>query len=118
KAAMLGVSTAQTSNALGVMFGSQKMTTYVKNGQEYDVYLQAKLDERRTLDNLNALYARTASGDLTPLANVVTTEVRGDTPDRERVDRQRSITLTSELAPGYTVGQAITFYRDLIARQP
>jgi multidrug efflux pump len=118
KAAMLGVSATQISNALGVMFGSQKTTTYVKNGQEYDVYLQAQLDQRRTLDNLNALYVRTASGGLTPLANVVTTEVRGDTPDRERVNRQRSITLTSELAPGYTVGSAIKFYRDLIAQQP
>ena len=44
--------------------------------------------------------------------------MRGDTPDRERTDRQRSITLTSELAPGYTVGEAIKFYRDLIAQQP
>jgi multidrug efflux pump len=50
-----------------------------------------------------------------PLASVVDTRVRGDTPSRNRVDRQRSITLTAELAPGYTVAQAVNFYRDQAA---
>jgi multidrug efflux pump len=44
-----------------------------------------------------------------PLSTVVTTQLRGDTPDRPRVDRLRSVTLTSQLAPGYTVGDAVTF---------
>ena len=118
KAASLGVSAAEVGDVLGAMFGSQKVTTYVKNGQEYDVILQTDLDKRRTLANLNTLYVRTNSGALVPLSTVVKTEVRGDTPDRERTDRQRSITLTAEIAPGYTVGQAVQFYRDLAAKQP
>jgi multidrug efflux pump len=52
---------------------------------------------------------------LLPLASVVRTSVRGDTPSRNRVDRQRSITLTAELAPGYTVAQAVAFYREQAA---
>ena len=118
KAATLGVSAETVGQALQAMFGSQKVTTYVKNGQEYDVILQTDLAHRRTVDDLNTLYVRGSSGSLIPLSTVTRTEVRGDTPDRERIDRQRSITLTAELAPGYTVGQAVQFYRDQVAKQP
>src|SRR6185503_15284905 len=117
KAAALGVSSASVGRALGIMFGSQQVTTYVKNGQEYDVILQTELDRRRTIEDLNTLYVRGNASQLIPLSNVVTTETRGDTPDRQRVDRQRAITLTAELAPGYTVAEAVQFYRDLAAKQ-
>jgi multidrug efflux pump len=118
KAAALGVSAQSVGSALETMFGSKKVTTYVKNGEEYDVLLQTELDKRRTLENLENLYVRTASGGLTPLSAVVKTEVRGDTPDRARVDRLRAITLTSELQPGYTVADAVKFYQGLAAKQP
>ena len=118
KAASMGVSAEAVGNALQTMFGSEKVTTYIKNGQEYDVILQTALAHRRTAEDLNTLYVRASSGDLVPLSSVVKTEVRGDTPDRERVDRQRAITLTAEIAPGYTVAQGVKFYQDLAAKQP
>ena len=118
KAASLGVSAESVGRALQSMFGSQKVTTYVKNGQEYDVILQTNLEHRRSVDDLNTLYVRGASGGLIPLSSLTKTEVKGDTPDRPRTDRQRSITLTAELAPGYTVGEAVQFYRDQVAKQP
>ena len=118
KAASLGVSPETVGTALQAMFGSQKVTTYIKSGQEYDVILQTNLDRRRTVEDLNTLYVRGGSGDLIPLANVVKTEVRGDTPDRRRTDRSRSITLTAELTPGYTVAQAVDFYRQQAAQHP
>jgi multidrug efflux pump len=118
KAAALGVSVSDVGNTLQTMLGSTQNTTYVKNGYEYDVILQTDLDQRRTVDDLNNLYVRSSSGQLIPLANVVTTSLKGDTPSRNRTDRQRSITLTAELAPGYTVAKAIQFYRDQAALHP
>ncbi|MGE3142768.1 MAG: efflux RND transporter permease subunit, partial [Hyphomonadaceae bacterium] len=118
KAAALGVSAQAIGDTLQAMFGSSQVTTYVRNGQEYDVILQTDLDQRRTLSNLETLYVRTQSGALTALANVVKTELRGDTPNRARVDRQRAITLTAELAPGYSVAEAVQFYRDEAAKNP
>ncbi|MGE3867335.1 MAG: efflux RND transporter permease subunit, partial [Hyphomonadaceae bacterium] len=117
KAATLGVSAEAVGRTLQVMLGSSRVTTYVKSGQEYDVILQTDLDKRRTENDLNTLYVRGASGGLIPLASVVTTEVRGDTPDRQRVDRQRAITLTAELTPGYTVADAVKFYQAETAKR-
>ncbi len=111
KAASLGVSAQAVGRVLETMFGSRKATTYVKEGQEYDVILQTDLDKRRSEQDLNTLYVRSSSGELVPLSAVVKTSIRGDTPDRQRVDRQRAITLTAELAPGYTVAEAVDFYK-------
>jgi multidrug efflux pump len=112
------VSTQSIGRALETMFGSRQVTTYIKNGQEYDVILQSELEQRRSIDNLNQLQVRTEAGTLVPLSTVVTTELRGDTPDRPRVDRLRSVTLTAQLAPGFTVEEAVRFLEAQAAANP
>jgi multidrug efflux pump len=118
KAASLGVSAQSIGRALETMFGSRRATTYIKNGQEYDVILQSTLEQRRSVADLDQLQVRTQSGALVPLSTVVTTELRGDAPDRPRVDRLRSVTLTTQLAPGYTVEDAVRFFQDEAAARP
>ncbi|WGM39426.1 efflux RND transporter permease subunit [Caulobacter sp. NIBR1757] len=111
KAAAVGVSAQAVGRVLETMFGSRRVGTYIKNGQEYNVIVQTDLERRRTIDDLNTLYVRSGSGTLVPLSSVVTTTVRGDVPDRPRVDRLRAITLTMQLNPGYTVADAIDFLK-------
>ena len=118
KAASLGVSAQSIGRALETMFGSRRATTYIKSGQEYDVILQSELEQRRSIENLNQLQVRTKAGNLVPLSTVVTTQLRGDTPDRPRVDRLRSVTLTAQLAPGFTVEDAVAFLQKEAAANP
>src|SRR6185503_13002550 len=118
KAASLGISAQTIGRALETMFGSRRVTTYIKNGQEYDVLLQTDRQNRETENDLNKLYVRTTSGETVPLASVVTSRVSGDTPDRPRVDRLRSISLSAQLNPGYSMGEAIAFFKDVAAKQP
>ncbi|CAN5171210.1 efflux RND transporter permease subunit [soil metagenome] len=118
KAASLGVSPSAIGRVLETMLGSRRVTTYIKSGQEYNVILQTQLDQRRTQADFEAFYVRASSGGLVPLSNLVKTEVRGDTPDRSRVDRQRAISMQAELNPGYAIGDAIKFLQDTAAKQP
>ncbi|MDB5424952.1 MAG: AcrB/AcrD/AcrF family protein [Phenylobacterium sp.] len=118
KAASLGVSAESVGRALQALFGSEKATTYIKAGQEYDVILQTDRDQRENETDLSKVYVRTNSGSSVPLTAVTTTQVRGDTPNRARLDRQRSITLSVQLNPGYTVGEAVKFFEDEIKKQP
>jgi multidrug efflux pump len=118
RAAQLGVSAQAVGRSLETMFGSRKVTTYIKSGQEYDVILQTDRAQRMTEDDLKNLYVRTNSGSTVPLSSVVTTHVRGDTPDRQRVDRLRAITLSVQLNPGYTVGEAVKFFQTEVAKHP
>jgi len=118
RAAALGISAADVGAALETMFGSRRATTYIRAGQEYDVVLQTELSHRQGISDLETLYVRSGTGQLVPLSSVVTTKVTGDTPERRRLNRQRSITLTTQLAPGYTAAQAIAWFRAEAAKQP
>ncbi|RZJ30430.1 MAG: efflux RND transporter permease subunit, partial [Brevundimonas sp.] len=118
KAAVLGVSAQSIGRTLETMFGSRTATTYLKGGQEYDVILQTDRENRRNVSDLEALYVNTGSGQLVPLSSVVTTQTSGDTPDRRRLDRQRSISLAADLNPGYTIADAVQFLNGVAAEQP
>ncbi len=118
KAAALGVSSQQIGRTLETMFGSRRATTYIKGGQEYDVILQTERDNRRGVSDLESLYVGAANGVLVPLSSVVTTKTSGDTPDRRRLDRQRSISLQADLAPGTTIDDAVQFLNAQVAKQP
>ncbi|HEY9237109.1 MULTISPECIES: efflux RND transporter permease subunit [Phenylobacterium] len=118
KAASLGVSAQAVGRALESNFGPRQVTTYIKNAQEYDVLLQTDRAKRQTEQDIGNLYVRSASGQLVPLSTLVTTEIRGDTPDRARVDRLRAVTLTAQVNPGYPVGDAVKFFQQEIAKMP
>jgi multidrug efflux pump len=118
KAATMGVSPQAVGDALQTMFGSKKVTTYVRGGKEYDVILQTALDHRGKQQDLDTLYVRAGSGEQVPLASVVKTEVVGDSPARRRIDRQRQVALIAQLQPGYTTAEAIDFFKAEAAKQP
>ncbi|CAN5147866.1 efflux RND transporter permease subunit [soil metagenome] len=118
KAAALGVSAQEIGRTLETMFGSRQATTYIKGGQEYDVILQTERANRANVSDLEQLYVSTGGGTLVPLSSVVTTKISGDTPDRRRLDRQRSISLQADLNPGETIDDAVAYLDGVVAQQP
>jgi multidrug efflux pump len=110
KAADLGVTEEAVGEVLQTMFGSRRITTFVRNGQEYDVILQSA-GERATPADLTNLFVHSRSGALVPLASVVKLEERAEADSLGRFNRLRSITLSAGLAPGYTLGEAIDWVR-------
>jgi multidrug efflux pump len=118
KAAALGVTPEAVGSALQALFGSEKVTTYIKSGQEYDVILQTDREQRMNVSDLAQVQVRTQSGALIPLTSVTKSKVSGDTPSRNRVDRERAITLSMQLNPGYSMGDAVKFLEDRIREIP
>jgi multidrug efflux pump len=111
RAADLGVSVETIGRTLETMFGSRNVSTYVDRGEEYNVILQARSEDRATPADLAGLFVRSASTQqLIPLSSLVTLNEAAGPAELNRVDRLRSITITSSLATGFTMGEAI---RDL-----
>jgi len=109
RAAVLGVSLAAVGRTLETMLGSRVVTTFVDRGREYDVVLQGRDSDRSSPDDLSNLYVRSSTtGQLVPLANLISlTEVAG--PDAlNRYDRMRAITVDAGLADGVSLGDALT----------
>jgi len=107
RAADLGVSVQEIGRTLETMMGSRQVTTFVDNGEEYDVLMQADRERRSSPADLTNTYVRGSSGDLIPLSNLVTLSEIAEPGSFNRFNRLRAITLTASLAPGYTLGEAM-----------
>ncbi|MBC7988617.1 MAG: efflux RND transporter permease subunit [Luteimonas sp.] len=116
RASDLGVSVTDIGRALETMMGSRQVTTFVDNGEEYDVVVQAGREGRKTPANLAAIQVRSANGDLVPLSNLVTLSEIAEPGTLNRFNRLRSITIAAGLAPGYPLGEAVTWAQQ-VARE-
>lgn len=117
RAADLGVSIQQIGNTLQTFFGSREVTTYIDRGQEYDLVLQAQDKDRLKPADLSQVYVRSErTGLLIPLSNLVNLRETADTGSLNRYNRLRAITLSANLAPDYTLGEALDYLEDT-ARQ-
>jgi multidrug efflux pump len=119
RAAALGVSVQTIGQTLQAMMSDQVVTNYVVDGEEYDVVLQAKDEQRATPSDLSNIYVRpnrrdAAPGGLVPLSNLIFTEDMGGSSSRNRYNRLRSITISATPAPGYALGDALKFLEDVV----
>ncbi len=118
RAGDLGVSVADVSQALQSLLGSRRVSTYVDRGEEYRVVVQAEAGARATEANLASIYVRSRTGDLVALSNLVTLRETAGARDLGRYNKLRAITLSGGLAPGYSLGEALTFLEQQAAASP
>lgn len=109
RAADLGVSVADIGRTLESMMGSRRVTTFVEKGEEYDVIVQAQGSDRATPQDLKNLRVRSSSGALIPMASLISVRELAEPGSFARFNRLRAITVSANLAPGYTMGEAITW---------
>ena len=115
RAAALGVSVQNIGRTLSAMMSEQRITTYVKDGEEYDVILQAKEGQRASDQDLTNIHVRSErTGELIPLANLVAVEERAGPGTLNRYNRLRSVTLSASLAPGVALGDALAFLEGVV----
>ncbi|NKN33605.1 efflux RND transporter permease subunit [Marichromatium bheemlicum] len=108
RAADLGVRIETIGRTLETMLGSRQVTTYLDDGEEYDVILEGERDSQRTPGSLENLYVRSAHGDtLIPLSNLVRVSEMADSQQLNRYNRMRAITLSANLAPGVSLGEVL-----------
>ena len=110
RAGDLGVSVETVGRTLETLLGSRRATRFTMNGEEYDVILEGLDEAKRTASDLSNIFVRApASGSLVPLASLVNIEEYAGADSLNRYNRTRAITIEANLAPGYALGDAITF---------
>lgn len=113
RAASLGVTVTEIGRTLEVLLGGRNVTRYVDNGEEYDVIVEgdrSRQNSPRALDNIQVRSART--GELIPLASLVTLSDFAGASTLNRFDRVRAITIEANLADGYPLGEALAYLQD------
>ncbi|MFN7162261.1 MAG: efflux RND transporter permease subunit, partial [Fimbriimonadales bacterium] len=104
RATALGVSLGEIAAALRTAYEGDTSVKYREAGQEYDVRVRLREDQRQRLTDLNDLVVTYIQGAPVYLRDVASVTL-GEGPTKiERTDRQRRVTVTANLMPGYTPG--------------
>ena len=116
RAASLGVSVENVGRTLAAMMSEQRVTTYLEKGEEYDVIVQAAPAQRASASDLTNIYVRSErSGELIPLSNLIRTVETSGPGSLQRYNRLRAVTLSANIAPGYSLEDALAFLENAVA---
>ncbi|ACK46302.1 MULTISPECIES: efflux RND transporter permease subunit [Shewanella] len=114
RAASLGVSISNIGRTLESMLGSRLVTTFMRDGEEYDVIIEGERGNQNTAADLQNIYVRSErTQELIPLSNLVTVEEFADASSLNRYNRMRAITIEASLEDGYSLGEALDYMNQL-----
>ncbi|MCB1591531.1 MAG: efflux RND transporter permease subunit [Alphaproteobacteria bacterium] len=115
RAGDLGVSVQSIGRTLETVLGSRRVTTYIEDGEEYDVILEGDREQQKTPADLQNIYVRSdVKSELIPLASLLKIEEYADSGSLNRYNRVRAITIEAGLEKGYSLGEALDYLRDLV----
>jgi multidrug efflux pump len=106
RAAGLGASVADIGSTLETFLGGRVVTNFKRGTKQYDCILQMKASSRATPDAIREIYIR-GKGGLVQLANVVRVSETLAPKELNHYNRVRSATITANLVPGVSLGQAL-----------
>lgn len=113
KAADLGVPISEVAATLETLLGGRRVTQFQRGNQQYDVLVQVEDVARTSPSDLARLYVRSSNGSLVQLSNLVTYDESVVPESFPHFNRLRSVTVSAQIAPGYTTGDAI----DVLTRE-
>ena len=113
RAASLGISASQIESALYDAYGARQVSTIYTQNNQYWVMMELEPQYQRDLSALNLLYIHSSTGDLVPLASLarVTSSLGPSTVNHS--GQLPSVTISFNLAPGVSLGQAVTSVQKL-----
>ncbi|KZN51439.1 efflux RND transporter permease subunit [Pseudoalteromonas luteoviolacea] len=117
KAADLGVSTSDIGRTLETMLGQRRVTTFIDRGEEYDVILKGTKADFAAPTDINNVYVTSRTGQLIPLDSLITIKEEATAARLNRYNRMRAITISANLAEGYTLEQALDFLNTVASEE-
>jgi multidrug efflux pump len=115
RAGALGVSVAEVGRTLQTHLGARRVGQFIDRGESYNVIMENRAAQRTGAGDLETLFVRARGGELIALSNLVTLRETGESSTRNRLNRQRAITVSATLADGYTLGEAVQWLDDYAA---
>ncbi|MBC7955075.1 MAG: efflux RND transporter permease subunit [Cytophagales bacterium] len=116
RASDAGVSVDQVARTVETMLGGRAVTRYKRDADQYDVLVQTESRGRTTPEDIDKLFVRGRNEVMVPLSSIV--KVREAVSPRElnHFNQRRSVSITANLAPGYSLGEALKYMDDTSRR--
>ncbi|MDQ5907332.1 MAG: multidrug efflux pump [Pseudomonadota bacterium] len=116
KASDTGVQVETVGRTLETMLGGRQVTRFKQDGEQYDVIVQVANADRTGPDDIRDIYVRGKNGAMIPLDNLIDVEERVSPRELNHFGQRRAVVITANLAPGYTMGEALKFMEDAASR--
>ncbi len=116
KAADMGVPVDAVARAVETMLGGRNVTRYKRDAEQYDVIVQIQSAGRTTPDNIDSIYVRGRNDTIVPLSSLVKVSENVSPRELNHFGQRRSATISANLAPDYSLGEAIQFMDQAAAK--
>ena len=107
-----GVAVDQVARAIETMLGGRNVTRYKRGAEQYDVIVQTQASGRTTPEHIDKLFVRGQKNGveaMIPLSSLVTVKESVSPRELNHFNQRRSVSITANLAPGYSLGEALQF---------
>ncbi len=118
RATDVGVNVQDIATTVSSLVGGVVVGQYSNGGRRMDIRLRLTASQRSRPEDLSALRLRTTGGILVPLSSVVLTKEQAELQQINHTDRERAITITGNVAPGHSQGEALAYVQTLAASTP
>ena len=88
---------------------------FTKYGKQFRVMIQALPNDRKSPENLNSIFVKTASGAMAPISQFVTLEKTFGPQSLERYNLFTSVGISGSSNPGFSTGDAIKAVQQVAA---
>ncbi len=109
KAADLGVAVDAVGRTLETMLGGRVVTRFKKDGEQYDVIVQVENVDRASPTDIGDIFVRGRNSEMIQLSNMLTVREGVSPKNLNHFNKLRSATVNANIAPGYSLGEAIQF---------
>jgi multidrug efflux pump len=109
KAAAVGVEVETLGRTLETLLGGRQVTRFKREGEQYDVVVKVADIDRRNPEDLRRIYVRGRGDTMIPLSNLMSVDESVAPKELNHFNQLRSATITSHLAPGYTLSEGLDF---------
>ena len=116
KASDMGVSVDVVARALETTLGGRQVTRYKRDAEQYDVIIQSLRSGRTTPEDIDSIYVRGRNDTMIPLSALVKVSESVSPRELNHFGQRRSATITANLAPDYSLGQALQFMDQTAAK--
>ncbi|QAA94226.1 efflux RND transporter permease subunit [Pollutimonas thiosulfatoxidans] len=107
KLADVGVDVGDVGRTLESMLGGRQVTRFRDSGEQYDVVVQVKKQDRADPADISDIYVRTASGSMVQLSNFLEVSESVSPQSLNHFNRLRAVKVQASIAPGHALGEVL-----------
>ena len=107
KAAAHGISVLSIADTVNAMVGGVRQGKFTSHGKRYDVRVRLAEADRSNVSDIKNMWVRNEFGEVVPLSDVVTSQVKPSLFSITRKNRERAVSIYANPAQGHSQQEAL-----------